>query len=897
MIQILGAILLFFVSQFSWASTVAQTYDYQADSFKMLTWDNYIKRIEARYPTLLNTQAELASFEEKGQSYLGRTLATEGLYSGQKIIQKLTFIQEHPGLWKMVRVESQSCTKGLVPDGQGGTQETWGCREQSFPLGSYAEVFVIHDNQVDLAALSASWGREVRPFKTSEAPVASAAHEMTLADMRKKILDQGSSWRVEPTVWSGIALNPVPEQQAIRIHVVANFNKDKRAEQSFLYVINGDNLHLKEIDGKLCTWVERLDKDICEDLFTPTSVTDFPLTLLNSEELSDPSNKESNVATGEDASGVSSGAQEGLSKSGFVENTNTVEPAVGPNATSISSPFPCGNLGVNLQSILQYHFERGLFSLATLENERRFFAEFPEIADPQGLLLSNEDRAGFLFANQAPYPQDTMLTKVKAEIDKGVNGDCSLLVNYIDLLKEKVLIKSAEAQQALRFLRTKDFEDNKIKSEIGALSPWQQMYVEKIYAQRSAALAAANPSRALDVSAGNYDRLLKIVLNRLSNYEEFVTAAMAKQDLYYGLFEHNAEMESALNGVEQSKFFGLSVVAGYSGRHYLDRVHPRVESQYGIKTGDEIVSVNSRRAQELSSQQVDAILVDTKNTIELVLKNRNDVKTVRLQAQELDLMEYFYTLEVIQSENKNYLKISLKSLEAGLAQSLYKAIHQKMNEMPIDGFILNLLNNGGGYIPEAANVVSLFVKDRTIGFYHKGARFTQQATPYHTTNELFINDQLPLVVQANVGTQSAAEFITMSLKALNRSVTVGGHTFGKLIGQIHAPLTLSDGRAMILMVSALELFGPEGEALNGIGISPDLQVYSKIDHGIKDGNSPAKDYVVENPEIKTYRSWLTSNELNRIRSAIEIDQSDVDQVSIEVLTKGDVRLSSIAGGR
>ncbi len=814
---------------------------YQAENFRLSSLEQFFKRWEDVNPNYEHRWSTKENIEYRDQVYSGYVLETDGIKNGSRQMQTLTYINFLPGLIKLVFVESKDCVMGEAINEEGEWESDWRCETFGMPASAYGDLFLLEDENVDIEALSEAWGKEIVPLQNPVAEdVATEAGLKTLGDLRKLILDNGGSWHISETQWAGSVAKPLDEPiAALLIKVEAQADNVYTAKQSFLYVIEGNLLRLKEIDGVLCRYVERVEKEICDPIYQPTPGTPFPMELANTLDLSHAESEE----------------------------PSSVLPD-GPRGGS----FSCGNLGNNFSLVLKFHFERSIFGIKDIEEYRRFFKNFAFIADPEGILLSLETREKYSAAMRSPHPYDPMLAQLMNEFEKGRAGDCSALLPFIEELREEFLVKTAEVTALFNKLKQNNFQ----VESLGALSPLQQKILDKMQSQP---IKGHSPASSLDVSSGQLRQYLTKSLDRLSHAEWFVTAALASQDDYSVVFENNQQTQATLNGHSSGLYYGVSIQTGVSGAHYFAKVHPEVNQIYGIEVGDKILEINGEEAKNLSYDSLDRLLVDKETPLELVVENSLGEKSEFLfQARALDPLDSFYQLQVERIAAKKTLVIKLASFEAGLAALLRQKIQTILNEEEIEALVLDLQGNPGGNTQEAMNVMSLFVKNTPIALYTMGSRFSDQVRDFQADPELFLNDQLPLVVLIDEKSKSAAEIVAGNLKDLGRSLTLGTRSFGKLVNQYYSPLELSDGKKMGLLVTSLEFFSPQGISRNQKGVWPDLLIEEPVGEPNQDGNSPGRDLDVSLLDgAEAYSTFWSPAEIENVQRLVDQESLDLNE--------------------
>ena len=158
-----------------------------------------------------------------------------------------------------------------------------------------------------------------------------------------------------------------------------------------------------------------------------------------------------------------------------------------------------------------------------------------------------------------------------------------------------------------------------------------------------------------------------------------------------------------------------------------------------------------------------------------------------------------------------------------LVQSFTKDFKNK----GINKVILDLRNNGGGYVTAARALLSLWIDGDKI-LTQKSATIGQTIT-YTKRGEATLKD-MKTIVLVNNATASASEIVAGALKDYKKATILGTKTYGK--GVVQTMLELSGGS--LLKITTAHWYTPEGQTINKTGISPDVEVersYSDINSG------------------------------------------------------------------
>ena len=142
------------------------------------------------------------------------------------------------------------------------------------------------------------------------------------------------------------------------------------------------------------------------------------------------------------------------------------------------------------------------------------------------------------------------------------------------------------------------------------------------------------------------------------------------------------------------------------------------------------------------------------------------------------------------------------------------------------GYILDLRQNGGGVIDQAAQLLDMWIdpqpkippplkEELVVGRIAEGeidwqnrkglqAKFKRLVTPNH--GQLFHG---PLVVLVDNGSASSSEIVAAALQDYRRAFTIGMRTIGKAIGQTHWSLDETDFKGAAI-VTSLRMTGVSG---------------------------------------------------------------------------------------
>ncbi len=156
-----------------------------------------------------------------------------------------------------------------------------------------------------------------------------------------------------------------------------------------------------------------------------------------------------------------------------------------------------------------------------------------------------------------------------------------------------------------------------------------------------------------------------------------------------------------------------------------------------------------------------------------------------------------------------------------------QAVLQELMAQNPRGLILDLRNNGGGYLDTSVEVVSQFLPDGVV-LYEKfgdGRQNEFNVIPGGLATEI------PMVVLINEGSASASEIVAGALQDYGRAKLIGVVSYGKGSVQNWVPLSNDQGA---VRVTIAKWYTPNDNTIDGKGLTPDVYVTMTEDDYIND---------------------------------------------------------------
>ncbi|ABO50128.1 carboxyl-terminal protease [Desulforamulus reducens MI-1] len=232
--------------------------------------------------------------------------------------------------------------------------------------------------------------------------------------------------------------------------------------------------------------------------------------------------------------------------------------------------------------------------------------------------------------------------------------------------------------------------------------------------------------------------------------------------------------------------------------------------QADLRVGDIILKVDSQDIAGKPLTDVVSMLRGKKGTKVYLTVRRAGQKDV-----QLGITRNIVNMPTVYSEVLNqkigYISIDSFGMETGTE---FGDAFLQLKEKGIDSLIIDLRNNGGGYVDSSAEIASFLLgKDKTI-FVTEDRNKRRDA--YVTEYEEIAN-KIPMVVLVNEQTASASEILAGALQDYGMATLLGTKSYGK--GTVQDIIPLGNGGA--LKMTTAEYLTAKERKINGIGLKPD----------------------------------------------------------------------------
>jgi carboxyl-terminal processing protease len=239
-------------------------------------------------------------------------------------------------------------------------------------------------------------------------------------------------------------------------------------------------------------------------------------------------------------------------------------------------------------------------------------------------------------------------------------------------------------------------------------------------------------------------------------------------------------------------------------------------SRAGVKAGDLILALDGKTVQGLTlNEAVDRMRGPPNSKITLTIKREGVDKPLELSMQR-EVIHIQVVRQHLEPDNIGYVRLTSfnEQTDAGLKKALSQLQQESGNKLR--AIILDLRNNPGGLLDQAVAVSDDFIDQGEI--VSTRARHPEDSQRWNAKGDEITD--LPLVVLINGGSASASEIVAGALQDHHRAIVLGTRSFGK--GSVQTVIPLPGNGAMRLTTA--RYYTPSGRSIQGLGITPDVQV-------------------------------------------------------------------------
>lgn len=264
------------------------------------------------------------------------------------------------------------------------------------------------------------------------------------------------------------------------------------------------------------------------------------------------------------------------------------------------------------------------------------------------------------------------------------------------------------------------------------------------------------------------------------------------------------------------KGIGVEITTNESGTVVMTVFENSPAEEAGIMVGDIITKVKGVDVNGKTTSEVSNMIKSTNGNVEIEVNRGGITKTLTLKVSTVSIKSVIKN----KYDKTGYLRIETFS------NTTYKQFKESLESLEKDGIenlIVDVRNNGGGFLNSAVEIAELFVeKGKSI----YGLQTKDKKEMYKDTTKE--KRDYKVIVLINGGSASASEVLAAALKESYGATLLGTKSYGK--GTVQDTSELESG-GMIKYTTAYWLT-PKGVTINEKGLTPDIEVTGSFKDGM-----------------------------------------------------------------
>jgi carboxyl-terminal processing protease len=271
----------------------------------------------------------------------------------------------------------------------------------------------------------------------------------------------------------------------------------------------------------------------------------------------------------------------------------------------------------------------------------------------------------------------------------------------------------------------------------------------------------------------------------------------------------------------------------------------------GIKAGDRILYANKTKlfGRKLPNDSLFAALKGKAGSqIELTVYRKSVRKKMKVTIKRDVIPLKSVDAALLLSKTTGYIKIN-RFAETTFDE--FKTGLTKLEKQGIKSLVIDVRDNGGGYMEEAIAIADEFLKDKELIVFTKSKKGLIEKT-FATKQGSFENGNVYVLINEN--SASASEILAGAIQDNDRGTIIGRRSFGK--GLVQREMDFKDGSAVRLTIA--RYYTPTGRSIQKPYLKGNEDYFKESDARFLNGELYRKDSikVVDSLKFKTKKGKI-----------------------------------------
>jgi carboxyl-terminal processing protease len=327
------------------------------------------------------------------------------------------------------------------------------------------------------------------------------------------------------------------------------------------------------------------------------------------------------------------------------------------------------------------------------------------------------------------------------------------------------------------------------------------------------AVSPAITAQDVQENSQKFGRLLRLVESyyvdsaNITDLTEKAIVSMLQELDPHSVYITKDEVEK-MNEPLQANFEGIGITFNIlkDTLLVLSTVPGGPSEKVGLAAGDRILGIDGENVAGIGLKNDDVMkkLRGVKGTqVDLKVQRRRSSQLLDFTIIRDKIPIYSLDASYMIDDETGYIK--LNRFAATTVEEFQTAMVE-LKKSGIKNLILDLRNNGGGYLKAAIDLADEFLPGNNLVVYTEGINNPKR--DYKATSQGAFEEG-KLIILVNEGSASASEIVAGAIQDWDRGIIIGRRSFGK--GLVQQPFYLTDG-SMVRLTTA-NYFTPSGRGI------------------------------------------------------------------------------------
>lgn len=301
-------------------------------------------------------------------------------------------------------------------------------------------------------------------------------------------------------------------------------------------------------------------------------------------------------------------------------------------------------------------------------------------------------------------------------------------------------------------------------------------------------------------------------INLQSNAITGMVSGLKDPHTTYWTNDQSQDFNQAVNGNYEG--IGVSFSQVVDGALVIKVFDDSPAKAVGLQIGDVIIEADGKSLKGLTTEEIKALVRGKPGTkVKLTILRSNEKLEVEATRNALSTAVAY---QIREEDGKKFGYIEITTFGNSTASEVELAL-QEFQEQNVSTLVLDLRDNGGGYLTAAIGILELFFDEGEVLYQMQQKDGPVEKTKAKdATKYNFVNGY----ILVNENTASASEMVAGAMQEELGYQLVGVQTYGK--GSAQTQATLSDGS--VVKYTYAKWMIPNGFCVNGVGLTPNIEI-------------------------------------------------------------------------